>query len=117
MVSLKIVPGGENTQFSFASDKTVLMCPTFARRTTMNSYRGSCPSGSRLLKGSEIETTYFGAMPMTLKRQGKSVVGTAMSLMNVLSRKYDFTYSTQPSRAPNTLIENVRSDSTSENIS
>ena len=76
-----------------------------------------CPIGSRLLTGSEIETTYFGAMPMTLKRQGKSVVGTAVSLMNVLGGKYDFSYSTKPSRAPNTLIEKVRSDSTSERIS
>lgn len=70
----------------------------------------SCPIGSRLLKGSEIETTYFGAMPMTVKvkRQRKSVEGTAVSLMNVLGGKYDFRYSTMPSRAPNTLIEKVR---------
>ena len=96
------------------------MCPAFAKRST-ESYvidysSEGCPIGSRLLKGSEIETTYFGAMPMTLKRQGKSVVGTAMSLMSVLGGKYDFSYSTKPSRAPNTLIEKVRSD-TSESIS
>ena len=88
------------------------MCPAFAKRPTelyvIDDSIKSCPIGSRLLKGSEIETTYFGAMPMTLKRQGKSVEGTAVSLMNVLSGKYDFRYSTKPSRAPNTLIEKVR---------
>ena len=87
------------------------MCPTVAKRPKVSRVIDcclkSCPIGSNQLRGSEIETRYFGAMPKILNRPGKSLEGSVVSLMNLLGKKYGFKYSAVPSGTPNTLIANV----------
>ena len=95
----------------YVSDQGQLLCPTIAKKPKKQRWTDcchtSCPVGSSQLSGSEIETTYFGGMPKILNRPGKSLEGSVVYLMNLLGKKYDFKYSTVPSRTPNTLIANV----------
>ena len=89
------------------------MCPTVSSIPKVSLHHvkyqnlKSCPTGHELLRGSEIETTYLGSIPMTVKQPGGKLDGSMVSLMNLLGNKYNFDYTTERGRTPNELIANV----------
>ena len=64
-----------------------------------------CPNGQELLKNSEIMTTHVGNMPKIVR--GKKFKGSVFSLIDLMSKKYGFRYTSLQARSFNHMVNNV----------
>ena len=71
----------------------------------MNTEVQRCPIGTELLSGSDLSVTHVGNMPKIVK--GKNQVGSAFNFMGLMSKKYDFNYTSIPAKNIPGAVENV----------
>ena len=64
-----------------------------------------CPNAQEVLKNSEIMTTHVGNMPKIVR--GEKFNGSVFSLMDLMSKKYGFWYTSLQARSFNHMVNNV----------
>lgn len=95
----------------YVSEKAILFCPNiskkprFSRMITLNTQVQRCPNGTELLSGSDLSVTHIGNMPKIVK--GKNQVGSAFNFMGLMSKKYDFHYTSIQAKNIPGAVENV----------
>ena len=66
----------------------------------------SCPNAQDGLMNSEIITTHAGMIPK-LVRGIKGLKGSIFSLMDLMSKKYKFQYTSIPAKSFTSMVNNV----------
>ena len=88
-----------------------MFCPSvskklrFSRMIPLNTQVRGCPNGRELLSGSDLSVTHVGSFPKTVK--GKNQIGSAFSFVDLMSKKYEFKYTSIQAKNIPGAVENV----------
>lgn len=72
---------------------------------SINSGVVRCPRAEEMMKNLEVMTIHVGNMPKIVK--GRKFKGSVFSLMDLLSKKYRFRYTSLQARSFNHMVNNV----------
>ena len=94
-----------------------MFCPSVSKikrlsRITLKTQVQRCPNGTELLSGSDLSVTHVGNMPKIVK--GKNHMGSAFDFMGLMSKKYDFNYTSVQAKNVAGAVDNVSFFSSTE---
>ena len=95
----------------YISENSTLFCPNidkkprYSRMITLNTQVRGCPNGRELLSGSDLSVTHVGSFPKIVK--GKNQIGSAFSFVELMSKRYDFKYTSIQAKNIPGAVENV----------
>ena len=78
-------------------------------KTTFSKFprQGRCPNGKELMRGAEIPMSFAGGGPFLVRKSGKLIGGSLLSIIDTLGIKYGFTSSMTPGKGVNVVVSTV----------